>query len=123
MSIWESLKRGTVDLLLLTLLHEEDMYGYQLSQELSNRSEGLYVMPEGSMYPTLYRMLDKGLISDHRVIVGKRRARVYYHLEPAGVEYLDKIRKEYVSMCEGIEKVLNRSGQSISEEAEAEAEE
>lgn len=63
MSIWESLKRGTVDLLLLTLLHEEDMYGYQLSQELSNRSEGLYVMPEGSMYPTLYRMLEKGLIS------------------------------------------------------------
>lgn len=120
MSIWESLKRGTVDLLLLTLLHEEDMYGYQLSQELSNRSEGLYVMPEGSMYPTLYRMLDKGLISDHRVIVGKRRARVYYHLEPAGVEYLDKIRKEYFSMCEGIEKVLNRSAQNIAELAEDE---
>ena len=46
MSIWESLKRGTVDLLLLTLLHEEDMYGYQLSQELSNRSDVLNLMRE-----------------------------------------------------------------------------
>ena len=110
------LKKGVLEILVLHLLSEQDMYGYQLSQELSNRSEGLYVMPEGSMYPTLYRMLDKGLISDHRVIVGKRRARVYYHLEPAGVEYLDKIRKEYFSMCEGIEKVLNRSGQGLTEE-------
>ena len=57
MSINENLRRGTIDLLLLTLLQEEDMYGYQLSQQLARRSGGLYTMTEGSMYPSLYRML------------------------------------------------------------------
>ena len=51
-------------------------------------------------------MLKKGIISDHRVIVGKRRARVYYHLEPAGQAYLKNIRQEYLSMNEGILKIL-----------------
>lgn len=116
LSISESLKRGTVDLLLLSLLQEKDMYGYQLSQELASRSGGLYTMPEGSMYPTLYRMLEKGLVSDRHETVGKRRVRVYYHLEPAGKEYLEAIRREYFSMNQGIMKVLETSMQTESEE-------
>lgn len=106
MGITENLRRGTIDLLLLTLLQEEDMYGYQLSQQLEKRSGGLYTMTEGSMYPSLYRMLKKGIISDRRIVVGKRRARVYYHLEPAGRAYLENIRKEYLSMNQGILKIL-----------------
>ena len=49
MSISDNLKRGTVELLLLTLLGEQDMYGYQLSQTLAQRSEGLFTLQEGSM--------------------------------------------------------------------------
>ena len=97
MSISETLQRGTMDLLLLTLLRDKDMYGYQLSQELSNRSGGLCAIPES------------GLISDHRVIVGRRRARIYYHLEPAGEIYLHQLREEYLSMNQGIMKVLASS--------------
>ena len=70
------------------------------------------------MYPILYRLQDQKLITGEERKVGKRLTRVYYHLEPAGVEYLDKIRKEYFSMCEGIEKVLNRSGQGLTKEVE-----
>lgn len=84
MGITEGLKRGTVELMLLTLLKDEDMYGYQLSQELEIRSKGLFLLQEGSMYPTLYRMLEKGLVSDRIEKVGKRRTRVYYHIEPKG---------------------------------------
>lgn len=113
LSINENLRRGTIDLLLLTLLQEEDMYGYQLSQQLARRSGGLYTMTEGSMYPSLYRMLKKGMISDRRVIVGKRRARVYYHLEPAGEAYLENIRTEYLSMNEGILKILQSAPSSL----------
>ena len=107
MGIRENLKRGTVELLLLTLLSEEDMYGYQLSQELNNRSKGLFLLQEGSMYPTLYRMIDKALISDSQEKVGRRRVRVYYHLEPLGVEYLQEISREYADLTQGIFNVLN----------------
>ena len=106
MGIVENLKRGTVELLLLTLLNEQDMYGYQLSQELDRRSEGLFTLQEGSMYPTLYRLQSKNLISDRQEQVGKRRMRVYYHIEPEGVAYLKEIRQEYISLNRGILKVL-----------------
>ncbi len=105
----EGIKRGTVELLILTLLKDEDMYGYQLSQELIKRSNGLYSLQESSMYPTLYRLLEKGLISDRQEKVGKRRVRVYYHLENAGKDHLENIKKEYFSICRGVLYVLGVS--------------
>ena len=80
--------------------------GYQLSQELANRSKGLYTLQESSMYPTLYRLVEKGVISDRQEKVGKRRVRVYYHLEEAGKVYLETIRKEYCSICRGVLYIL-----------------
>lgn len=106
MALSEGIKRGTVELLILTLLQDEDMYGYQISQELAIRSKGLYTLQESSMYPTLYRLVEKNLISDHQEKVGKRRIRVYYHLEKAGREYLEVIKKEYCSIIRGVFYIL-----------------
>ena len=101
-AITEGLKRGTIEIMLLTMLEKEDMYGYQLCQQIEQSSQGLYVLQEGSLYPSLYRLLDKGCISDRTERVGKRRTRVYYHLEPRGKEYLAEIKKEYFSLNRGI---------------------
>lgn len=108
MSVSDSIKKGSVDILLLTLLKEEDKYGYQLCQEIAERSNNRYVLKESSMYPMLYRLIDKNFISDRQVIVGKRRKRVYYHIEPAGLEYLDKIVDEYISIVNGILNILGK---------------
>ena len=81
------------------------MYGYQLSQELANRSRGL-TLQESSMYPTLYRLVEKELISGRQEKVGKRRVRIYYHLEESGKIYLEAIRKEYCSICRGVLYIL-----------------
>ncbi len=102
MSITEGLKRGTIEIMLLTMLKDEDMYGYQICQEFEKRSQGLFIIPEGSLYPVLYRMLDRGYISDKKELVGKRRTRVYYHIESDGLAYLEEIKKEYVSLNRGI---------------------
>ncbi len=102
MGIVDGLKRGTVEIMLLTLLKKEDMYGYQLCQELERMSHGLYTLQEGSLYPPLYRMLDSGYISDRRELVGKRRTRVYYHLEKKGEQYLEEILEEYLQLNRGI---------------------
>lgn len=116
MPLSENVKRGSVELLLLTLLQNEDMYGYQLAQELEIRSGGRYSLQESSMYPILYRMMDKGLISDKQVLVGKRRTRVYYHLEDKGREYLAQIRMEYLTLCKGILQILEVTDFSQLEE-------
>ena len=109
MLISDNLKRGTTELMLLTLLKEEDKYGYQLSQDLIQRSDGLIVIREGSLYPTLYRLLSKGLITDRKEKVGLRRTRIYYHLEEKGKAYLEEIQKEYVLISRGVFKVLGYS--------------
>lgn len=102
MGISEGLKRGTIEIMILSLLKSQDMYGYELCKELEERSKGLFVLQEGSLYPSLYRMLEKGYISDRKEQVGKRRIRVYYHIEPSGIQYFEEIKKEYFSLNRGI---------------------
>ncbi len=108
MGISENLKKGTSELLILYLLQNDDMYGYQIAQELKVRSGEQFVMPEGSLYPTLYRLIEKGVISDRMEIVGKR-LRKYYHLEPKGRDYLETITNEYGKITKGIQMVLSSS--------------
>ncbi len=106
MQIQENLKKGTVEMLLLHLLCERSMYGYELLQELKIRSDYKFILKDGSMYPIMYRMIDKELVTDEQVLVGKRRTRVYYHITDLGRAYLEEIKAEYFSMSEGIANVL-----------------
>lgn len=101
-----SAKGGMSEMLLLALLAKEDMYGYQLCQELTVRTDAVFVMQEGTVYPILYRLVQKGLISAHRELVGKRRTRVYYHLEPKGIQCLDVMKENYLSTHRSIAKLL-----------------
>lgn len=106
MAISDNLKRGTIELSVLTLLKHGDMYGYEISQQLFIQSGELYQIQESSLYPSLYRMVEKGLISDRSEKVGKRRVRVYYHLETAGEDYLKELRREYLMHTAGVLKIL-----------------
>ena len=62
------------------------------------------------MYPTLYRLEDKGYITVTKQQVGKRRTRMYYHLEQIGRDYLQRSVAEYLSMQEGIRGILASCG-------------
>lgn len=107
MRVRENLKRGTVEMVLLHLLSEREMYGYEILSEMKERSGGQFAIKDGSMYPILYRMIDKGLIEDEQVLVGRRRTRVYYHITDYGKEYLENIKEEYHSVTKGIDELLN----------------
>ena len=107
MKVRENLKKGTVEMVLLHLLSERSMYGYEILQEMKKRSGEQFVLKDGSMYPILYRMIDKGLITDEQVLVGRRRTRVYYHLTEEGKAGLEEIKAEYLFITEGITKLLN----------------
>lgn len=115
MQIRENLKKGTVEMVLLHLLQERDMYGYELLQEMKKRSGGKFTLKDGSMYPIMYRMIDKGLVTDEQVLVGRRRTRVYYHLTDVGKAYLEEIKAEYLFITEGITNILNHQEEPICE--------
>lgn len=101
-NVQNSFRRGVMSLVILGLLKKEDMYGYQLVQETERMSGGRITTQEGSLYPVLYKLVDQGLISDKKVLVGKRMTRVYYHLEPAGEQRLKELIREYEKITQGV---------------------
>ena len=109
-------KRGATALLVLTLLQERDMYGYEIIQTLIKRSNGNFFIPEGSLYPSLYKMIENGFISSREVTVGRTATRVYYHLEDAGRLHLKQLLSDYQAVKNDIETILSRSGENATDE-------
>ncbi|MBR3974972.1 MAG: helix-turn-helix transcriptional regulator [Clostridia bacterium] len=104
----ENFKRGCAELLALHLLSKEDLYGYQITQLMDEKSGGRFTMLEGTLYLILYKLVDAGYLSTYSKLVGKRRTRKYYHLEDAGREYLAQMQQEYDEIALGISLVLDR---------------
>ena len=109
MGVSENLKRGVTEIVLLALLSQQDMYGYEMAQAMRERSH------ETSMYPTLYRLQDNGYISAREELVGKRRKRTYYHLEPAGRAYFQKIFAEYMTVQQGVQEILTSCQEEVTD--------
>ncbi len=110
--------RGAMAMIILSLLKREDMYGYQLVQETERSSGGRVLTQEGSLYPVLYKLADQGYISDYKKLVGKRMTRVYYHLEPQGLEYLLQMVHEYESITEGVFRIIHGEENCVEVEEE-----
>lgn len=106
MNIRDNFKKGYVEMLLLKLLSEKDLYGYEMTQLIVERGGGYIKIPEGSLYPTLYKLEDKGVISSYQKQVGKRLRRIYYHLEDSGKEYLAQLIKEYYAVNNCVKKII-----------------
>ena len=102
----KQIKKGILKILILKLLQQEKKYGYELLVEMSQKSKGFFKVKEGTLYPVLYRLLDQGFITDRKELVGRRQTRVYYHLEPAGKEHLDKLIEDYYGLVDAIQCIL-----------------
>lgn len=95
-------------MLLLHILNSKgDCYGYQLSQLIKEISDGYLVIPEGSLYPALYKLIEKKYITDYKKLIGKRLVRIYYHIESSGRERLEILVQEYFATTESIIKIIN----------------
>jgi PadR family transcriptional regulator len=97
--------RGHVDLLLLSVLAREDAHGYRLAEALRERSDGAFDLPEGTIYPSLYRLERDGLVSSSWQRVDGRRRRVY-RLSRRGTEVLTRHRKDWRDFARAMEAVL-----------------
>ena len=112
-NIRSGFQRGAMAMIILSLLKREDMYGYQLVQEIEKQSGGVLITQEGSLYPVLYRLQDLGCISSNKVMVGKRLARLYYHIEDAGLQYLYDLIQDYEKVTQGIYQIIKGETEKI----------
>jgi len=78
------LMKGSIDSLLLCLIEQQPMYGYQIIKELGRRSAGYFELKEGTLYPALYRLERAGLIQGKWQMLPGGRQRRYYHITDKG---------------------------------------
>ncbi|MBO5278029.1 MAG: PadR family transcriptional regulator [Lachnospiraceae bacterium] len=102
----KQLKKGILEILVLKLLEREEKYGYQLIQELRDKSDGMFTLKEGTLYPILYRLEEETLIASRwSEPKGKEVARKYYAITPEGREVLGRLIglwKEFSGQVSGI---------------------
>lgn len=88
------MKKGVLDMLVLKLLEKEEKYGYQIISELREKSNGRFLLKEGTLYPILYRLEDDALVkSEWSEAVGKKVPRKYYVITENGKKKLTEIEK------------------------------
>jgi DNA-binding PadR family transcriptional regulator len=109
MSLRDQIRKGSTEVLILTLLAERAMYGYEMVQELEQHSNGYFEMKEGLLYPTLHRMQQNGwLASKWQTVEGRRRK--YYSLTPLGREMLGQQAAEWTAFFEELRGFLQARG-------------
>jgi len=101
------LLKGTVSIMVLKLLSENDCYGYQIIRELEKRSESVFLLNEGALYPVLHKLETEGHISSYWEETGGRK-RKYYHLTPKGSTFFESKHREWQEFSAMVSKILNK---------------
>jgi PadR family transcriptional regulator PadR len=100
------LDRGDYALLLLALLGEREMYGYELVAKLRDRSAATIDLPEGTVYPALRRLERDGLVAGRWAAAASGPRRRYYHLTTAGERALADGREAWRRFAAAADGVL-----------------
>jgi PadR family transcriptional regulator PadR len=98
--------QGTLDLMILTILTREPMHGYGISQRLAALSHDQFQVNPGSLFPSLYRLEQDGMLkAEWRPTENKRRAK-YYRLTAAGKRQLEQHRERWSRASFAVTSVL-----------------
>ncbi|HVT16434.1 MAG TPA: helix-turn-helix transcriptional regulator [Thermoanaerobaculia bacterium] len=99
------LRKGSAELLILALVEESDRHGYEIAKLIEERSQGAISFHVASLYPTLYRLERRGLLTGRWVERAGTRRRRFYHLTPAGQTVLDAERRSWRAFFAALERV------------------
>ena len=89
------LMTGNVDSLVICLIAQQPMYGYQIIKELARRSQGYFRFKEGTLYPALHRLERAGLISGRWQMLPSGQQRKYYYITDKGLLSLVEKRSQW----------------------------
>ena len=106
MAVDKNLLGGSTILLLLSLLAEQDMYGYEIIKELDARSEGVFKFKEGTLYPVLHKMENAGYIKSYRKTGDNGKERKYYGITLAGKTALADEKESWREFSVSVNRVI-----------------
>ncbi len=99
------LKKGSAELLILSLVEDQPRHGYDLSKLIETRSGGVLKFRVASLYPLLYRLEKRGWILGRWIEKAGQRRRRYYRLTPAGAQVLASQRDTWREFSEAINRI------------------
>lgn len=99
------LKKGTAEVLILSLLENRPRHGYEIAKLIEERSEGVLEFHVASLYPMLYRLERRGWIEGRWLEKAGQRRRRFYRLTPAGRKALPEQRRSWREFIRAIERV------------------
>ena len=106
MALDKSLVSGSTTMLLLRLLSEKDMYGYEMIETLRERSKNVFELKAGTLYPLLHSLEEKQVLRVYEKEAGGK-IRKYYSLTKEGEGLLAEKKEEWLAYSEAILNVLN----------------
>ena len=109
MVVSKNLVSGSMTMLLLKLLSEQDMYGYEMISVLRERSENVFELKAGTLYPLLHSLEEKNLLESYeQEALGK--VRKYYSITKAGRKLLREKETEWREYSQAVTGVLGWEG-------------
>lgn len=109
MPVDKSLISGSTSMLILKLLEEKDMYGYEMIETLREKSRNVFELKAGTLYPLLHGMESKGYVDAYeQEVLGKTRK--YYRLTKEGKRFLKTKKEEWEEYSRA---VARRSGRCM----------
>ncbi|MGC7872762.1 PadR family transcriptional regulator [Desulfosporosinus sp. SYSU MS00001] len=106
MTIDKSFLTGNTTMLILRLLDENDMYGYQMIEELRKKSNNVFELKAGTLYPLLHTLEKKNMVTSYEDIADNAKVRKYYSITKNGRNCLNEKREEWKTYITAINEVL-----------------
>ena len=105
MKLSKELLKGSTDMLVLSILENESMYGYQMIKKLREKSNNIFNLQEGRLYPIVHNLESKGYITSYWGTTNSKK-RKYYTITKDGKKYLKDKKEEWKIFSNGINDVV-----------------
>ena len=105
MAVDKSLVSGSTMMLILKLLEEKDMYGYEMIETMREKSENVFELKAGTLYPLLHGLEEKEFVKSYEQEAGGK-TRKYYSLSREGMKQLRAKEKEWKEYAGAVRNVL-----------------
>ena len=106
MALDKSLISGSTSMLLLNLLQEKEMYGYEMIESLEEMSQNIFSLKAGTLYPLLHGLEKQGLVNSEERTSPQGRMRKYYSITPRGKKALADKKHEWGIFTTAVNRVL-----------------
>jgi PadR family transcriptional regulator len=101
--------KGTLEMIVLEVLQQGSMHGWGITEIIERRSANLLSVNQGSLYPTLYRLVARGWVSSQWKTSDNNRQARYYSITRAGSKQLTSERAQWEKLSRGVNLILGRA--------------